>query len=280
MKKRSFSQEEIEAFRPAEKIGLVASIDPSGFPHITLITSIMAANPTQITLGEFCKGRSKQNIQKNPNIAFVIMTLDKKMWRGNAKWTHLKQEGPEYEMYNEIPMFRYNTYFGINTVHYLDLIQTSDSQSLPMSQIVRASILTRLTKGGAGTRKRERILKPFAEDLFNKMDSLKFIAYIGEDGFPVIIPVVQCQAADSTRLAFSPGAYKEEILNIPRGTQVAVFAITMGMEDVLIRGMYTGIQRFRCISLGIVDIEWVYNSMPPCHGQIYPEVELNPVVNF
>jgi len=38
----------------------------------------MAANPTQITLGEFCKGRSKQNIQKNPNIAFVIMTLDKK----------------------------------------------------------------------------------------------------------------------------------------------------------------------------------------------------------
>jgi len=280
LKKRSFSQEEIEAFRPAEKIGLVASIDPLGLPHITLITSIMAANPTQITLGEFCKGRSKQNIQKNPNIAFVIMTLDKKMWRGNAKWTHLKQEGPEYEMYNEIPMFRYNTYFGINTVHYLDLIQTSDSQSLPMSQIVRASILTRLTKGGAGTRKRERILKPFAEDLFNKMDSLKFIAYIGEDGFPVIIPVVQCQAADSTRLAFSPGAYKEEILNIPTGTQVAVFAITMGMEDVLIRGMYTGIQRFRCISLGIVDIEWVYNSMPPCHGQIYPEVELNPVVNF
>lgn len=280
MKKRSFSQEEIEAFRPAEKIGLVASIDPLGLPHITLITSIMAANPTQITLGEFCKGRSKQNIQKNPNIAFVIMTLDKKMWRGNAKWTHLKQEGPEYEMYNEIPMFRYNTYFGINTVHYLDLIQTSDSQSLPMSQIVRASIFTRLTKGGAGTRKRERILKPFAEDLFNKMDSLKFIAYIGEDGFPVIIPVVQCQAADSTRLAFSPGAYKEEILNIPTGTQVAVFAITMGMEDVLIRGIYTGIQRFRCMSLGIVDIEWVYNSMPPCHGQIYPEVELNPVVNF
>ncbi|MBU1903925.1 MAG: hypothetical protein KJ573_10085 [Proteobacteria bacterium] len=280
MNRNSFSQDEIEAFRPAEKIGLVASIDPSGLPHITLITSIMAANPTQITLGEFCKGKSKEYIQKNPNIAFLIMTLDKKMWRGNAKWTHLKREGPEYEIYNDIPMFRYNTYFGINTVHYLDLIQTSGRESLPMSHIVRASILTRLAKGGAGTGKRKRILKPFAEALFNKMDSLKFIAYVGEGGFPVIVPVVQCQAADSRRLAFSPGAYKEEILNIPTGTQVAVFAITMGMEDVLIRGMYSGIQRFRGVSLGIIDIGWVYNSMPPCHGQIYPEVALKPVVNF
>ncbi|MBC8419368.1 MAG: hypothetical protein H8E10_12300 [Desulfobacterales bacterium] len=280
MNRNSFSQDEIEAFRPAEKIGLIVSIDPSGLPHITLITTIMAANPTQITLGEFCKGKSKEYIQKNPNIAFLIMTLDKKMWRGNAKWTHLKREGPEYEIYNDIPMFRYNTYFGINTVHYLDLIQTSGRESLPMSHIVRASLLTRMAKSGAGTGKRKRILKPFAEALFNKMDSLKFIAYVGEGGFPVIVPVVQCQAADSTRLAFSPGAYKEEILHIPTGTQVAVFAITMGMEDVLIRGMYSGIQRFRGVSLGIIDIGWVYNSMPPCHGQIYPEVALKPVVNF
>ena len=280
MNRNSFSQDEIEAFRPAEKIGLIVSIDPSGLPHITLITTIMAANPTQITLGEFCKGKSKEYIQKNPNIAFLIMTLDKKMWRGNAKWTHLKREGPEYEIYNDIPMFRYNTYFGINTVHYLDLIQTSGRESLPMSHIVRASLLTRMAKSGAGTGKRKRILKPFAEALFNKMDSLKFIAYVGKDGFPVIVPVVQCQAADSRRLAFSPGAYKEEILNIPTGTQVAVFAITMGMEDVLIRGMYSGIQRFRGVSLGIIDIGWVYNSMPPCHGQIYPEVALKPVVNF
>ena len=32
--------------------------------------------------------------------------------------------------------------------------------------------------------------------------------------------------------------------------------------------------------LGTVDIEWVYNSMPPAHGQIYPEVPLEPVIEF
>ena len=279
-KKAAFTEEEIKAFEPAEKIGLVACINPQGLPHISLITSMMAVSPTQLTLGEFCQGLSKQYIQENPKIAFLIMTLDRKMWRGKATWTHLKKEGPEYEMYNDIPMFRYNTYFGVNTVQYLDLLETSDGEDLPMSTIVRAAVLTRIAKTGAKTRFESRILKPFAEELFNKLDSLKFVAYVGENGFPAIVPVIQCQAADSRRLVFSPSAYKDELNSIPQGTTVAVFGITMGMEDVLIRGTFLGFHRYRFIQLGAVDIEWVYNSMPPCHGQIYPEIELKPVVNF
>jgi len=281
LKKRDyFTEAEMKAFDPAEKIGLVACVNPEGLPHISLITSIMAPKPTQLTLGQFCQGLSKQYIQQNPRIAFLIMTLDKKWWRGKARWTHLKKEGPEYERYNEIPMFRYNTYFGINTVHYLDLIETSESESLPMPQIILSAILTRLAKGSAAAGNEERVLKPFAETLFNKLDSLKFIAYVGSDGFPEIVPVIQCQAADSRRLAFSTPAFGNELKSIPNGAQVAVFCLTMGMEDVLIRGTFQGYSRFQLLKLGIIDIEWVYNSMPPAHGQIYPEVELKPVVDF
>ena len=270
----------MKAFEPSEKIGLVACVNPQGLPHVSLITSIMAANSTQVTLGEFCQGLSKEYIQKNPNIAFLVMTLDKKMWRGRATWTHLKKEGPEYEKYNDIPMFRYNTYFGVNTVHYLDLLETSDGEDLPMFDIVRASLFTKIAKSGARTGIRGRVLKPFAERLFNKLDSLKFIAYTGETGFPVLIPVIQCQAADSRRLVFSPAAYKDELSAIPQGAKVAVFGLTMNMEDVLVRGTFQGFKRYRFFRLGAVDIEWVYNSMPPGHGQIYPEIALKPVVNF
>jgi len=278
--KRSFSAKEMLAFEPAEKIGLVACINPDGLPHISLITSIMAAKADQLTLGQFCKGLSKQYIQQNPQIAFLIMTMDKKMWRGKASWTHLKNEGAEYERYNEIPMFRYNTYFGINTVHYLDLIETSGGQALPMPKIILAALLTKLAKAAAVTGLGDRILKPFAEDLFNQLGALKFMAYVGHDGFPEIVPVIQCQAADSRRLVFSPLAFKNELRRIPEATPVAVFGLTMGMEDVLIRGTFRGYKRALGLSLGIIDIEWVYNSMPPAHGQIYPEVELKPVREF
>jgi len=278
--KTFFSEQEMQAFAPAEKIGLVACVNPAGQPHISLITSIMAPEPERLTLGQFCNGLSKQYIQENPHIAFLIMTMDKKMWRGRAKWTHLKNEGPEYERYNEIPMFRYNTYFGIHTVHYLDLIETSEGRELPMPGIILAALLTKLAKGSVSTKIGDRILKPFAEDLFNQLGALKFMAYVQKDGFPVIVPVIQCQAADSRRLAFSPLAFKDELLGIPKETTVAVFGLTMKMEDVLIRGLFRGYERKAGLKLGTIDIQWVYNSMPPAHGQIYPEVALTPVREF
>ena len=159
----AFTPEEQAAFAPAEKIGIVACSDAEGRPHVTLITSIMAPRPDRLTLGEFCRGLSKAYIQQNPRIAFLIMTMDRRFWRGWARWTHLRREGPEYQRYNDLPMFRYNSYFGINTVHYLDLIATEEPSRLPMARVVLGALLTRLGKAAAATGESRRILKPFAD---------------------------------------------------------------------------------------------------------------------
>lgn len=280
MKNSSFSEAEINLFKPAEKIGLVASVNPEGKVHITLITSIMASTPQQLTLGQFCTGQGKRFIQENNRLAFLIMTLDRKLWRGRARWTHKRFDGPEYEIYNEMPMFRYNSYFGVNTVHYLDLVDHTAQESLPMGRIVPAAIMTILAKGAAKTGNSKKILKPFAEELFNGLSSLKFLSYLQSDGFPAIIPVIQCQAADSRRLAFSCHAYQEELSEIPAGTVVTVHCLNLQMQSVLVRGIFNGIKRHRFFKVGTIDIDWVYNSMPPIHDQIYPEVKLEPVINF
>ncbi len=278
--KKQFTEDEIKAFKPEEKIGIVASVTPEGLPHVSLITSIQAATSTVVTIGEFCKGKSKEYIQKNNQIGFLIMTLDRKVWRGKARWTHLKKEGPEFEAYNNLTMFRYNAYFGIHTVHFFDLVETYGQEGLPLGSIVLSSLMTKWAKSGVKTAIQDRILKPFAEGIFNRLDALKFIAWISDDGFPLIVPVLQCQAADSRRLAFSSLAYRKELKTIPKGAHVAVFGLTMKMEDVLIRGTFNGFSTSRFTEVGSVDINWVYNSMPPCHGQIYPEIPLMPVVEF
>ena len=104
-------------------------------------------------------------------------------------------------------MFRYNTYFGINTVHYLDLKETSVGEPLPLLNITLSAVLTRLAKGAAANIKPPGALSHFGKELFNRLDSMKFLSFIGEDGYPVVIPVIQCQASDDSRLAFHPGAY-------------------------------------------------------------------------
>lgn len=278
--KNVLSDAAVAAFQPAEKIGLVASVNSEGLPHISLITSIRAISESKLTLGAFCEGRSKAHIQENPKIGFLVMTMDRKLFRGKAAWTHLSKEGPELSEYNDMPMFRYNAYFGIHTVHYLDLISTAGMERLPLIRILAAALLTRLAKKGASGNIASPVLKPFGQNLFNRLDALKFLAYINADGYPEIVPVIQCQAADSCRLAFCPSVYANELEHIPDSTTVAVHGLTMAMESVLIRGRLNAAERFRGIRLRTIDIEWVYNSMPPCHGQIYPPLSLTPVTEF
>jgi len=275
-----FTEADMKAFAPSEKVGIIATVAADGLPHMSLLTSVMAARPDQLIIGEFCKGLSKDYMKLTRKIGFAVLTLDKKLWRGKALWTHLKKEGPEYEIYNQQPMFRYNTYFGINTVHYLDLIATTSGSALPLASIGLSAILTKMAKGGAAGSSGERVLSFFGEKLFNGLDSLKFLSFIAQDGFPVIIPVIQCQAADSSRLVFHPGAFGDELKRLEAGMAVAVFCLTMQMEDVLVRGTFRGYSRSRGVKLGTMDIDWVYNSMPPNHGRIYPPVPLERVVNF
>jgi hypothetical protein len=279
-KKKAFDRADLKEFEPEAKVGLISTINPEGLPHITLITALQAKGTKQLIWGQFTEGMSKTNVMNDPNTAFLIMTMDKSLWRGKAIYTHKVREGEDYEMFNKKPMFRYNCYCGIHTVYYMDLVETYGKESLPLAKIAMSSLFTMASRSRAKTNLPEHILKPWAYNVFNRLESLKFLSYIGDDGFPVIIPLIQCQASDSRRLAFSPLAYKDELSSLERGKKVAVFALTLDMEDVLIRGIFQGFERYNGVKLGTVDIDWVYNSMPPKQGQIYPAEELHPVVNF
>ncbi|MFP4039355.1 MAG: pyridoxamine 5'-phosphate oxidase family protein [Desulfosudaceae bacterium] len=277
----AFTPAEIQAFAPAEKIGLVATVNPDGLPHVTLITSLMANGPRKMLLGEFSKGSSKAHLQSNPRLAFLLMTRDRKMWRGRALWKSLQQEGPEYEMYNNLPMFRYNAYVGINTVHYLDLVETGHPEKLPLGRLAGSMLLTRLLRSRFRKTRSEPALKPYARrKIFNNPGALKFISLVDADGFPVLFPIIQCQAADAGRLVLAPFPYRQELALIPENPVVAVFGLTMAMESVLVRGRLRHEKTGPGLSALVVDIDWVYNSMPPCHGRIYPPPDLSPVRDF
>ncbi len=276
----AFPEQDLPALAPTEKVALLATVSPEGLPHLTLITTLQPLTPTQMVWGQFTAGRSKQHVLENPCTGFLIMTLDRRVWRGRARYTHREYDGDAHRMLNAKPMFRYNSYFGIHTAHFMDVVDVTPAAPLPLGRIVPAALLTAALRRLAGTGVSEPILTPWAVDLFNSAASLKFLAWVGEDGFPAVVPVLQCRAADSRRLVFSPAAYGAELRRIPRGTPVAVFGLTLEMEDVLVRGTYAGLRRVGPARLGVVDLEWVYNSMPPTPGVIYPRQPLQPVRDF
>ena len=276
----AFSPEDIRSTQPAMKIGLLATVTPAGLPHVTLITSLMACAPQQMAFGQFTEGLSKQYILNNPNIYFLIMGLDKSMWRGKATFTHSTKEGPEYDYFNNVPMFRYNAYFGVHTVYYLDLLSHTGKEPLPMNRIILAAIQTMLARTLGRKPGKVEVLNPWTRLFLDKLDNLKFIAWVGEDGYPAIIPAIQAQSLDGQHVLFSTSVYTDELKAIPAGADVAVFSMALTMEDVLLRGKYLGMRRMTGIKAGMVEVDWVYNPMPPVAGQIYPPVKLQAVEKY
>jgi hypothetical protein len=276
----TFSSEDIQSTQPAMKIGLLATVTPAGLPHVTLISSLMACAPQKMAFGQFTEGFSKQHILNNPKTGFLIMSLDKNLWRGKATFTHSTKEGPEYDYLNNVPMFRYNAYFGIHTVYYLDLLSHTGKEPLPMNRIVLAAIKTMLARTLSSKPGKEEVLNAWTCAFLNKLDNLKFIAWIDIDGYPIIIPAIQTQSLDRQHILFSTSVYTDELKAIPAGADVGVFGMALTMEDVLLRGKYLGINRLAGIKAGIVKVDWVYNPMPPVPGQIYPPVKLQAVEKY
>lgn len=275
-----FTEADILAFEPELKVGLLATINPEGLPHLTLLSSLKASGPEQVTFGQFIEGFSKLYVRQNPKTAWLIMTLDKNLWRGQATFTHTANTGQDYDFYNNTPMFRYNAYFGIHTVFYMDLVEFHGEQPLPMRSVIVASLQTILAKGFHLRRPSHAVMNLWTRQLLGKLGNLKFVAYVRPDGYPEIVPVLQLQPLDRQRVVFAASPYTADLAAIPQSASVAVFGMSLDMEDVLLRGKYHGIRRIAGIPCGVVDINWVYNPMPPKPMQIYPEVILEPVQDF
>jgi hypothetical protein len=283
---KELTPEAVSALALDAKIGLLATVTDD-LPHITLITSIHAKTPAEIMWGQFSEGLSKAAVRVNPRVGFLVMNQAKQVFRGSARWTRAEASGDDYAWYNRKPLFRYNSYFGIHTVHYMDVVETFGDEALSMPSVIAGTLLTSAARLITRTprNRSEGVLKPWAKGFVNKADTMKFLAWVADDGYPRIVPVVPSATPDGRRIIVAPTVFQEELRGLREGTPVAVFALNLAMESVLARGRFNGFNGFSGgvlgkFSLGSIDLDWVYNSMPPKQGQIYPELPLEAVTSF
>ncbi len=275
-----FDEADLPRLQTDAKLALLATVDAAGLPHVSLITSLEPKTPRQLMFGQFTEGRSKVHVRDDPRTAFAVLTPDRTLWRGRARWTGAVREGEDFEAFNRKPMFRYNSYFGIHTVHYLDLQETIGPRRLPLAGIAAGMAVIALARGGARTGIDNPVLGDWSLRHIRKPGTLKFLTYVRPDGYPWIVPLVPCAPADGRRLVFAPTVHRDELAALREGQPVAVFAASMEAESVLVRGPFGGFSRVRGLKVGTVDVDWVYNSMPPLPGPVYPRPPLEPVREF
>lgn len=268
-----FSNEaEYKKMSSDSKIGLVATVDDEGYPHVSFLSSIQPLGEDRMTFGQFTEGLSKQFMLSNKRCGFVIFSPDLEYWTGTMDYEKTECNGPEYEEYNKKPLFRYNSYFGIGKVHYFKLKSLSPKTTLTMAKIIGGALKTRmgaLNKGASS----QKILNSITKGMFNQIDGLKFISYIDSDGYPQVFPIIQAAPAGSDRIVFA-GADKGDAAAIPDGI-ASIFFANLKMESLLVKGNYS-----RKGGMGIFDIQKVYNPMQPFPKYIYPMQYVQKVENF
>ena len=269
------SEEAIKLFASDSKIALVAVADGEGYPHITMLSTLMAKDEKTVMFGQFSEGLSKRFIQERPKTGFLLMSVDKEMWRGRAVFTGTATGGTEFDIMNNKPLFRYNTYFGIGRVYYLDLVDITEKEALPMGAIIRGALLTRLKKGGVRAHA-NGALNRISRALTDGLSTLKFLASEDAQGFCSITPVIQAASCTDGRIVFTPGPYADEIKGIQAGQKVGLFAMNLSLECVLTKGIFRGVQKGVCV----MDVEKVYNPLMPVPGYIYPKEPLRAVEEF
>jgi len=274
MPSRSFSPAAIDLLAADAKVGLLATVDGDGLPHVTLITSLAAKGPQGLMFGQFSEGRSKTHVRSRPQVGFLALDEKRRWIRGKAVWRRAVRQGEDFEAYNRKPMFRYNAYFGIHTVHYLDVVEVEEGGELGVPGLLTATVLARGMRMAGVARSMTPALTPWATKLVSRAATLKFASYVGADGYPCIIPGAAACTAGPGRLVLALPSEDPSTSSRPAGAEIAVFALDRELHSVLVRGHGTVPRTFSGSSLCALDIDWVYNSMPPVHGQIYPRASV------
>jgi hypothetical protein len=169
-------------------------------------------------------------------------------------------------------MFRYNAYFGIHTVHYLDVVEVEEGGQLGVSRLVAGAALVRGVRMAAVARCTTPALSPWATKLVSRAATLKFASYVGADRYPCIIPGAAACTAGTGRVVVALPSDDPATASVPEQADIAVFALDRELHSVLVRGHATDHRSLAGSRLSALDIDRVYNSMPPKHGQIYPQL--------
>ena len=275
------TEEQYEFMQTPLMVKMVGTIDDKGWPHITFIANNRACSKTQVVFGEFMYGKSKQYIQDRPKHAYMFMglSLPFTLLQIKADFSNTSKKGKEIDKFNVDEGMRYSTTMNVFRVFYSNIREVSPMKKISLLKVLGSGISNGITKGSLKTDSQEVKFNTYGKLIFNSVMNPKFLAYIDpKDGYPVILPCFQAFPPDNTQLAFRMNQFEDQLNQIPVGSKIAIYGLTMEFIAQEARGTYLGAEKYRGYTMGRMNIEEIYNSGPPMPGRIYPTLDILPEI--
>ncbi|HME55461.1 MAG TPA: hypothetical protein VKM55_24850 [Candidatus Lokiarchaeia archaeon] len=278
---KTLSPEAINFTAPTIMVKLLGTIDPEDYPHVTLIACNKAVASDTIKWGQFTQGTSKRNVLERPKQGAFYMTTKApyKFMQAKMDLDRCSVEGADAADFNAESLFRYNTYVRVYKIYFNKIKAVSPIRDLSPIGILNGAIVDGIGKNGMKTGIMEKRLPLAGASLFNGALNPKFACWLDPaDGYPIIVPCFQARAIERKSIVFPLTQFKQDLAVLETGAKAAFFALDTELRSLLVKGKFLGFKKSSGISFGQVDIETVYNTMPPVPGVVYPALEIRPKV--
>jgi predicted pyridoxine 5'-phosphate oxidase superfamily flavin-nucleotide-binding protein len=128
----------LEKFSDPKAVKFLASVDESGIPNVVYIASLRAADDETLIYADSVGVKTKKNLQPGKPVAINVLLLEKvTSYQVKGTFVGFQTSGPYFELLNELPEFKYNTYFGVRAAGVIRVDEVySASAPLPGRRIV------------------------------------------------------------------------------------------------------------------------------------------------
>jgi hypothetical protein len=239
----------------------LATRNAQGVPNVVPVISILPADDQSDTLffGNFLLRKSIKNLEEDPRVGILVITKELQGWILKGDFLEFQRTGAYVDRQMSSPLLRYNAYTGIRNAGIIRAKSLEGGFHISKLQVAKDYLLARLASLSGAVTSDSGVAMPLPVlHEFAKMAAVKVLAWIGEDGHPVVIPALSLQPARAESLV----CWKEMRFPEPKqGALVASNILTLEAISYQVKGRWLGGGR-----TGTVHVQEVYAGGPPLPG--------------
>ena len=251
----------LEALKGEMTPKFLATRNAEGVPNVVPVISILPADdpPDTLFFGNFLLRKSIRNLEEDTRVGILVITQALQGWILKGDFLEFQRTGPYVDRQMSSSLLRYNAYTGIRNAGIIRVRSVEEAFRISKLQVAKDYMLARLAAVSGPAIGDGGVTMPLpVRHEFAKMAAVKVLAWVGEDGYPTVIPALSLQPAKAQNLICWKGTRLPEP---KRDALVASSILTFEAISYQVKGRWAGAGR-----TGTVQIQEVYAGGPPIPG--------------
>jgi len=251
----------IEALMGEMTPKFLATRSSEGTPNVVPVISLLPASdqPDTLFFGNFLLRKTIRNMELDRRVGILVITPQLRGWMLQADFQEFQRTGSYVDQQMKSSLLRYNAYTGIRNAGVMHVRSLQGSFRIPKLVVLRDYLLARFANkvGSASDHNGITIPLPVRQE-FKKMAAVKVLCWVGEDGYPVVVPALSLQPAGVRSLVCWKGM---RLPGPPQGAQVAANILTADAISYQVKGRWAD-----SVQTGTIETEEFYAGGPPIPG--------------